>query len=283
MMMIGRSRPISADLAAPVLVTAKSGRGHAAEAVASGVMHKATGADATGALTEGSSAAGEPDVAGAPRETGFATERPAGTNGHRGPLEGFSADELIEDFRLSCLSRALDDREILLQKQSRVFFQISGAGHEILLVSLARSLRPGYDWFFPYYRDRALVLALGVSPFDILLEAVGSSEDPASGGRQMPCHWGDATRNIVTQSSPTGSQCLPAVGCAEAGRYLARRPGLGGSAAHGDEITYVSLGEGTTSEGEFWESLNPACRLTSPCSTWWPTTATPSPCARPTR
>ena len=129
------------------------------------------------------------------------------------------------------LSRALDDREILLQKQSRVFFQISGAGHEILLTALARSLRPAYDWFFPYYRDRALVLALGVTPLDILLEAVGSSEDPASGGRQMPCHWGDVSRNIVTQSSPTGSQCLPAVGCAEAGRYIARRPALPGCVA----------------------------------------------------
>jgi 2-oxoisovalerate dehydrogenase E1 component len=227
-------------------------------------MHKATGADATGALAEGSSAAGEPDGAGAPRESDHATDMPAGTQGHRGPLEGFSADELIEDFRLSCLSRALDDREILLQKQSRVFFQISGAGHEILLVSLARSLRPGYDWFFPYYRDRALVLALGVTPRDILLEAVGSSEDPASGGRQMPCHWGDVTKNIVTQSSPTGSQCLPAVGCAEAGRYLARRPDLPGCRTYGDELTYVSLGEGTTSEGEFWESLNTACRLHLP-------------------
>src|ERR1019366_3698439 len=141
---------------------------------------------------------------------------------------------------------------------------ISGAGHEILLVALARSLRPAYDWFFPYYRDRALVLALGVTARDILLEAVGSSEDPASGGRQMPCHWGDAGRNIVTQSSPTGSQCLPAVVCAEAGRYMARRPGLQGAGAHGDEITYVSLGEGTTSEGEFWESLNTACRLHLP-------------------
>jgi 2-oxoisovalerate dehydrogenase E1 component len=183
---------------------------------------------------------------------------------HGGPLAAFAARELVEDFRLSCLSRALDDREILLQKQSRVFFQISGAGHEILLTALARSLRPAYDWFFPYYRDRALVLALGVTPLDILLEAVGSSEDPASGGRQMPCHWGDAGRNIVTQSSPTGSQCLPAVGCAEAGRYLARRPALPGCVSHGDELTYVSLGEGTTSEGEFWESLNTACRLHLP-------------------
>jgi len=181
-----------------------------------------------------------------------------------GALRGFPASELVEDFRLACVSRALDDREIVLQKQSRVFFQISGAGHEILLLALARSLRPAYDWFFPYYRDRALALALGVTPLDIMLQAVGSSLDPASGGRQMPCHWGAVNRNIVTQSSPTGSQCLPAVGCAEASRYIARRPGLPGCAAHGDEITYVSLGEGATSEGEFWESLNTACRLHLP-------------------
>jgi 2-oxoisovalerate dehydrogenase E1 component len=179
-------------------------------------------------------------------------------------LRNLPRHELIEDFRLSCLSRSLDDREILLQKQSRVFFQISGAGHEIILTALARSLRPASDWFFPYYRDRALVLALGVSAKAVMLEAVGSAEDPASGGRQMPCHWGDVNLNIVTQSSPTGSQCLPAVGCAEAARYIAPRPGLVGCSAVGDEITYVSLGEGTTSEGEFWESLNTACKLHLP-------------------
>jgi 2-oxoisovalerate dehydrogenase E1 component len=179
-------------------------------------------------------------------------------------LRTYRADELVEDFRLACISRSLDDREILLQKQSRVFFQISGAGHEVMLLALARSLRSGSDWFFPYYRDRALVLALGVSPQAIMLEAVGSADDPASAGRQMPCHWGDAVRNIVTQSSPTGSQCLPAVGCAEAARYIVRRPGLRSCAATGDEITYVSLGEGATSEGEFWESLNTACRLHLP-------------------
>jgi 2-oxoisovalerate dehydrogenase E1 component len=184
-------------------------------------------------------------------------------NGHRG-LRSFPREELVDDFRLACLSRALDDREIVLQKQSRVFFQISGAGHEVLLTALARSLRPAYDWFFPYYRDRSLVLALGVTPKAIMLQALGSSEDPASGGRQMPCHFGDAALNIVTQSSPTGSQCLPAVGCAEASRYIARRPGLPGTKAHGDEVTYVSLGEGATSEGEFWESLNTACRLHLP-------------------
>jgi 2-oxoisovalerate dehydrogenase E1 component len=172
--------------------------------------------------------------------------------------------ELVEDFGLACISRAVDDRELTLQKQTRVFFQISGAGHEALLLGLARSLRPAYDWFFPYYRDRALMLGLGVTPYELLLEAVGSSEDPASGGRQMPCHWGHRALNVVTQSSPTGSQCLPAVGCAEAARYLSRRPHLPGCSAQGDELTYVSLGEGATSEGEFWESLNSACTLHLP-------------------
>jgi 2-oxoisovalerate dehydrogenase E1 component len=179
-------------------------------------------------------------------------------------VEGIPASELVDDFLLACTSRALDDREISLQKQSRVFFQISGAGHEALLLALARNLRPGSDWFFPYYRDRALLLGLGVTPTQMLLQAVGSVEDPASGGRQMPCHWGDASRNIVTQSSPTGSQCIPAVGCAEAGHYISRRPHMDGTEALGDEVTYVSLGEGATSEGEFWESLNTACTLHLP-------------------
>ena len=177
---------------------------------------------------------------------------------------GVAHRELVDDLRLACISRALDDREISLMTQSRVFFQISGAGHEALLVALARHLRPGYDWFFPYYRDRALVLALGVTPTEILLQSVGSADDPASGGRQMPCHWGDRSKNIVTQSSPTGSQCLPAVGCAEAARYIGSHPGLSGCVTHADELTYVSLGEGATSEGEFWESLNTACTLRLP-------------------
>ena len=114
------------------------------------------------------------------------------------------------------MSRGIDDREITMQKQSRVFFQISGAGHEAIGLALARQLRPGYDWFFPYYRDQALVLGLGVTPTEVLLQAVGSADDPSSGGRQMPSHWGSRAHNIVTQSSPTGSQCIPAVGCAEA-------------------------------------------------------------------
>ena len=180
------------------------------------------------------------------------------TSERAGTAQTVARDEAVSDFRLACISRALDDREIALQKQSRVFFQISGAGHEALLLALAHELRPGYDWFFPYYRDLALMLGLGISAEQVLLQAVGSAADPASGGRQMPAHWGDVTRNVVTQSSPTGSQCIPAVGCAEAGRYIVRRPQLE-LTAHGDEVTYVSLGEGATSEGEFWESLNTAC------------------------
>jgi 2-oxoisovalerate dehydrogenase E1 component len=177
---------------------------------------------------------------------------------------GFPVSELIDDLRMACVSRALDDREINLQKQSRVFFQISGAGHEALLLALARHLRPSYDWFFPYYRDRALMLGLGVTPTEILLQAVGSVDDPSSAGRQMPCHWGARDLHVVTQSSATASQCLPAVGSAEAARYIAGRQLPGHASAHGDELTYVSLGEGATSQGEFWESLNTACRLHLP-------------------
>ncbi|MEY2398254.1 MAG: 2-oxoisovalerate dehydrogenase component, partial [Actinomycetota bacterium] len=174
-------------------------------------------------------------------------------------FRGFPVDELIDDLTTAHVSRCLDDREIALQKQSRVFFQISGAGHEALLLGLARSLRANYDWFFPYYRDRSLMLALGLTPTEILYEAVGSALDPSSGGRQMPCHFGSKKLNVVSQTSATGTQCLPAVGSAEAARYISRRPDLPGCVAHGDELTYVSLGEGATSEGEFYESLNTAC------------------------
>src|SRR3954453_20849141 len=172
--------------------------------------------------------------------------------------------EALDDFRLALVSRFCDDREIALRQQNRAFFQISGAGHEALLLGLARSLRAGYDWFFPYYRDRALALALGVTPLEMMMQAVGAAADPASGGRQMPCHWGSARLNIVSQTSVTASQCLPAVGCAEAARYIGRRPGLEGCVAYGDELTYVSLGRGATGEGEFWEAVNTATRLHLP-------------------
>jgi 2-oxoisovalerate dehydrogenase E1 component len=198
----------------------------------------------------------------APGATGTATAVGGSARGTAGSIArsvaAYPPDDLRRDLLLARVSRAIDDREIALQKQSRVFFQISGAGHEALLLALAREFRPGYDWFFPYYRDLALMLGLGMTAEQVLLQAVGSSDDPASGGRQMPAHWGYKPFNVVTQSSPTGSQCIPAVGCAEAGRYIVRRPLLG-LTAHGDEVTYVSLGEGATSEGEFWESLNTAC------------------------
>ena len=190
---------------------------------------------------------------------------------------GLTAAQKIEMYRIMYMSRRLDDREIMLKRQQKIFFQISGAGHEALLVAAGMNLRPGYDWFYPYYRDRALCLALGVTATDMLLQGVGAATDPASGGRQMPSHWGSKAFNIVTESSPTGSQCLHAIGCAEAGRYFAHHPEAAGKpkdsadyraykdvSFHGDEVVYVSVGEGTTSQGEFWESLNTAANLKLP-------------------
>ena len=194
-----------------------------------------------------------------------------------------SVEEALADFRLALVSRFLDDREIALRQQNQAFFQISGAGHEALLLGLARSLRPAYDWFFPYYRDRALALALGVTPTEMLLQAVGAATDPASGGRQMPCHWGAASLNIVSQTS-VHREPVPARGRLRGGGALHRPPpDLPGCTAYGDEITYVSLGEGATSEGEFWESAqHRVAGCTSRCSSSSPTTATRSRCGRPT-
>ena len=192
----------------------------------------------------------------------------------RGPEQAagagrLSPQKLIEIYRLMVLSRRMDDREILLKRQQKIFFQISAAGHEALQVGAGLALRPGYDWVFPYYRDRALCLAVGVTPEQMMLQAAGAATDTASGGRQMPTHWSSRELNIVSTSSSTATQLLHAVGCAEAGRYFSRHAEAAAKAEgdyrayhdavfHGDEVVLTCVGEGATSQGEFWEAINTA-------------------------
>ena len=172
--------------------------------------------------------------------------------------EGLTRDDLLKAYRWMVLSRRLDDKEIQLKNQSRIYFQISGAGHEGVLVAAGMVLRPGSDWFFPYYRDRALMLMLGFSPYEMLLGAVGSSDDPSSGGRMMPSHWSKPSLHIMNRSSATGMQCLQGAGCAEASKRLPLL-GVASPQVEEDEVTYVSIGDGATGEGEFWEFMNTIC------------------------
>jgi 2-oxoisovalerate dehydrogenase E1 component len=181
-------------------------------------------------------------------------------------LAGLSGEQLLAFYRTMLVSRSIDDREMALKRQNKIFFQISGAGHEAIGVAVAAHTDPRKDWYFFYYRDRAFALSIGQTALDHLLQAVAAEDDPSSGGRQMPAHFGDVRYHMASTSSPTGTQFLQAVGAAEAGHRAARVDGLADRVTDfsDDEIVVCTTGDGTTSEGEFWEALNTACNLKLP-------------------
>jgi 2-oxoisovalerate dehydrogenase E1 component len=179
-----------------------------------------------------------------------------------GASASLTREQLVAAYRTMLLSRRVDDKEIQLKRQNKTFFQISSAGHEAVTTAAAMVLKPAYDWFYLYYRDRAICLSVGMTPAEMLYSAVGAAADPNSGGRQMPSHWGFKKSNVVSVSSPTGTQFLQGVGAAEASyraELLGTKDGF-----HGDEVVLITTGEGQTSEGEFYESLSTACNLGLP-------------------
>ncbi|HUU45375.1 MAG TPA: thiamine pyrophosphate-dependent dehydrogenase E1 component subunit alpha, partial [Acidobacteriota bacterium] len=173
-------------------------------------------------------------------------------------------DQMLSLYRWMYTARRVDDMERKLKAQSRVYFQISGAGHEAVQAALGLVARPTVDWFYGYYRDRALMLALGYAADEMLLEAVGAAAS-SSGGRHMPSHWSSPRLNVVSRSSCTGTQFLQAVGCAQAARYARHQSAITPEqVAHDpEEITVVCGGDGTTSQGEFFEAVNAACLETA--------------------